>query len=176
MSLKADTLSWAMFASRSFISDKLPYLDTPLGINSWLALALNKSAPQSEAETLKRLIVHQPSQVWEYDGNKLIIGVVASCLMAGGGFYLWYRNGSQFKEGHKCCFIPVNDTGLYCIEVQYRTEMYLKAYSVKLLRGVSLSQPQRKVQKKAVHVHLIPTRQKLFPSCPWFIKRRSHFL
>ena len=80
------------------------------------------AAPQAEAEKKKRLIIHPPSQVWGYDGNKLIMGVVATCHMAAGAFYVWYRNGSPFKEGHTCCCIPVNDAGVYYVEVQYGTE------------------------------------------------------
>ena len=48
--------------------------------------------------------------------------------------------------------------------------------SSELLRTASLSQTQRKVWKRAVHVHLMPARQRMFPSCLWLIKRRSHFL
>ena len=80
------------------------------------------ASPQAKEERSKRLIVHPPSQLWGYDGNKLIIRVVASCHMATGAYYVWYRNGSQFKEGRNCCCTPVSDTGLYCVEVQNGTE------------------------------------------------------
>lgn len=55
------------------------------------------AAPQSEAETSKRLIIHQPSQVWGYS-NKLIVGVVASCHMTAGAFYVWYRKDLSSRK------------------------------------------------------------------------------
>ena len=73
---------------------------------------------QAEAAKSKRLILHSTSEVWGYDGDQLITGVVAACHMAVNAFYVWYRNGDLYKQGRKCCCIAVNGPGLYTVEVQ----------------------------------------------------------
>ncbi|KAJ7322019.1 hypothetical protein OS493_033415 [Desmophyllum pertusum] len=81
-----------------------------------------QAVPQAEAAKSNRLILHPPSEVWGYDGNKLIIGVVASCHMATSALYVWYRNGSQYKQGNKLCCIATCEPGQYTVEVQYGKE------------------------------------------------------
>lgn len=73
--------------------------------------------PQVALENSSGLILHPPSEIWGYDGNQLIIGVVASCHMDNHARYVWYRNGSKLKEGRTLCCLPVNEPGSYSVEV-----------------------------------------------------------
>ena len=68
-------------------------------------------------ENSKRLILHNPSEIWGYDGHQLIIGVVLSCHMTHGAHFVWYRNGVKIKEGHPLCCLPINEPGSYSVEV-----------------------------------------------------------
>ena len=44
--------------------------------------------PQADAQP-SSLILHSPSEVWGYDGNQLILGVVSSCHMSLNAWYTW---------------------------------------------------------------------------------------
>ena len=44
-----------------------------------------------------RLIIYPPSEVWGYDVDSRIAGVVASCHTAISALYVWYRNGIPYK-------------------------------------------------------------------------------
>lgn len=46
--------------------------------------------PQA-VENSKRLILHNPSEIWGYDGDQLVIGVVVSCHMTHGVRFVWLR-------------------------------------------------------------------------------------
>lgn len=66
--------------------------------------------PQA-VENSKRLILHNPSEIWGYDGDQLVIGVVVLCHMTHGVRFVWFRNGVKIKEGHPLCCLPVNKPG-----------------------------------------------------------------
>ena len=77
--------------------------------------------PQA-VENSKRLILHNPSEIWGYDGDQLVIGVVVSCHMTHGARFMWFRNGVKIKEGHPLCCLPVNKPGSYTVEVSLGDE------------------------------------------------------
>ena len=63
-----------------------------------------------------------PSEIWGYDGDQLVIGVVVSCHMTRGESFVWFRNGVKIKEGHPLCCLPVNKPGSYTVEVSLGDE------------------------------------------------------
>lgn len=64
------------------------------------------------------LIIYPPSEVWEYDSDCLILGVVASCHMAISALYVWYCNRIPYKQGNKLSCIAIREPSLYAVEVQ----------------------------------------------------------
>ena len=77
--------------------------------------------PQA-VENSKRLILHNPSEIWGYDGDQLVIGVVVSCHMTHGARFVWFWNGVKIKEGHPLCCRPVSKPGSYTVEVSLGDE------------------------------------------------------
>ena len=51
------------------------------------------------------VILHHPCDVWGFDNNQLIIGVVSSCPNT--SMYRWYQNGIKYKEGFNYCCLAV---------------------------------------------------------------------
>ena len=72
--------------------------------------------PQADAQPSSP-ILHSPSEVWGYDGNQLILGVVSSCHMSLNAWYIWYCDGIKIKEGNKNCCLPISSPGSYSVEV-----------------------------------------------------------
>ena len=72
--------------------------------------------PQA-GENSKRLILHNPSEIWGYDGRQLIIGVVVPCHMTHGARFVWFRNGVKIKEGHPLYCLTINERGICSVEV-----------------------------------------------------------
>jgi len=62
-------------------------------------------------------ILHPPSEVWGYNGNQLIIGVIACCHLGTNTWYIWYRDGKKVKEGNNCCCLIVKSPGSYLAQV-----------------------------------------------------------
>lgn len=82
-----------------------------------------------------RLIIYPPSEVWGYDNDSLILGIVASCHTAVSALYVWYRNGLPYKQGNKLSCIAIREAGVYTVEVQHGEErdisepVYIRAFS-----------------------------------------------
>ena len=72
--------------------------------------------PQATAQP-SSLILHPPSEIWGYDRNELIMGVVASCHNAADAWYVWHRDGIKIKEGKTCCCVQIKAPGSYTVEV-----------------------------------------------------------
>jgi len=109
--------------------------------------------PQAD-ENSKRLILHNPSEIWGYDGHQLVIGVVVSCHMTHGASFVWYRNGVKIKEGHPLCCLPINEPGNYSVEVSREDER--EASDPVEIRPISLSRTSQspsveKVPKESLH-------------------------
>ena len=82
-----------------------------------------------------RLIIYPPLEVWGYDADSLIVGVVASCHMAIRALYVWYRNGLPYKQGNKLSCRAIIEAGVYTVEVQHVEErdisepVYMRTFS-----------------------------------------------
>lgn len=75
------------------------------------------SFPQcSQDNWSNKIILHQPSEVWGYDDNKLLLCVVTSCHED--AYYTWYLDEEIIKEGHSLCCLPVGASGNYKVKVQ----------------------------------------------------------
>ena len=85
------------------------------------------SFPEADQKNMTGLILHPPSQVWGYDEDALVLGVVASCHMTPEAYYIWYRNEKIIKEGRTFCCITVNKPGVYNVEVQCGEERDMSA-------------------------------------------------
>ncbi len=94
-----------------------------------------QTSPQLEAAKTDRLIIYSPSEVWGYDANCLILGVVASCHTAVSALYVWYRNGLPYKQGNKLCCLAIKEPGLSTVEVQFEEKIdvsepvYIRSFS-----------------------------------------------
>ena len=73
--------------------------------------------PRASDTRSSSIILHPPSEVWGYDGNQSIIGVIASCHLATNTWYTWYRDGNKVKEGNNCCCLIIKSPGSYLVEV-----------------------------------------------------------
>ena len=62
------------------------------------------------------MILHEPSEVWGYDNNELVIAVVTSCHNQE-SVYTWIRNNQKIKEGLNLCCLAVNEEGDYRVKV-----------------------------------------------------------
>ena len=62
------------------------------------------------------LITHHPSQLWGYDNDSLIIGVVARD--AASAYYTWYRDGKMYKGGSHLSCLAVHEEGTYTVKVR----------------------------------------------------------
>ncbi|KAK3728935.1 hypothetical protein QZH41_005443 [Actinostola sp. cb2023] len=75
--------------------------------------------PQANHTENGPLILHSPSEVWGYDNNKLILGVVTSYHNEPGTCFTWYHDGNVLKKSSAHCCLPVNAPGEYRVEVQH---------------------------------------------------------
>ena len=57
--------------------------------------------PQATAQPSSLIILHCLSEIWGFDANKLIMGVVA-CHHAADAWYVWHRDGIKIKKDMLC--------------------------------------------------------------------------
>lgn len=75
--------------------------------------------PNAPAEEKQNIILHHPSEVWGFDGDELVIGVVSSKYMSDDASYSWHRDGVEIKTGKNCCCIFVRSSGKYTVTVHH---------------------------------------------------------
>lgn len=73
--------------------------------------------PQSKTDSTN-LIIHSPSEVWGYDGDQLLLCVIASCHLSTDTSYIWYHDDAVIKEGRHNCCLSVSLPGKYRVEVR----------------------------------------------------------
>ena len=83
--------------------------------------------PEAMQQDQSGLILHHPSEIWGYDEDTLVIGVVASCHMKANAHYIWYRNDTVIQQGSTFCCITINEPGVYSVEVQCGEERDVSA-------------------------------------------------
>ena len=126
--------------------------------------------PQATLDNSSGLILHSPSEIWGYDGNQLIIGVVASCHMDNDARYVWYRNGSKLKEGRTLCCLPVNEPGSYSVEVLHGEQrevsetVVIRPLSESAAKVGSESTTESKGDEAAVPVPVVDKEEIVFSS------------
>ena len=82
------------------------------------------------------LIIHHPSEIWGYDENRLVLGVVTQFYEDPDVEYTWYNNGSIVNQGHHLCCIPIVECGTYTVEVRVGTKVEVsRAVKVELLKN-----------------------------------------
>ncbi|CAB3988726.1 dual specificity kinase shkC-like [Paramuricea clavata] len=93
------------------------------------------------------IIIHHPLEIWGYDENRLMLGVVTSFMDNPEVEYVWYNGGDIARQGHNLCCIPVNEPGIYKVEVRVdgKAEMS-KPIKVELLKN--LEDPPTDEKKK----------------------------
>ena len=64
-----------------------------------------------------RTILHPPSEVYGYDRNQLIIGIIACSHLGTNTWYIEYRDGKKVKKGNTCCCLIIKSPGSYLAEV-----------------------------------------------------------
>ena len=70
------------------------------------------------SDTENKLILHQPIEVWGFDGDQLILAVVTSHYMSPNVCYTWIKDGVELKSGKNYCCIRVNGEGKYNVVVK----------------------------------------------------------
>ena len=96
------------------------------------------------------IIIHHPSEIWGYDDNRLILGVVTSFMDNPEVEYVWYNGGNIVKQGYNLCCIPVNEPGIYKVEVKVDGKAEIsKPIEVKLQKN--LEDPTSEEQKKYMY-------------------------
>ena len=97
--------------------------------------------------TSNDIIIHHPLEIWGYDENRLMLGVVTSFMDNPEVEYVWYNGGDIARQGHNLCCIPVNEPGIYKVEVRVdgKAEMS-KPIKVELLKN--LEDPPTDEKKK----------------------------
>ena len=87
---------------------------------------------------LDDLIVHHPTEIWGYDDNRLILGVVTKFFDNPDVLYIWYKNGNILKEGSNLCCIHINEDGVYNVQVKVNgKEQMSKQIKVVQLKNVA---------------------------------------
>ena len=87
---------------------------------------------------LDDLIVHHPTEIWGYDDNRLILGVVTKFFDNPDVQYIWYKNGNIVKEGSNLCCIHINEDGVYKVQVKVNgKEQMSKQIKVVQLKNVA---------------------------------------
>ena len=72
----------------------------------------------SASDAENKLILHHPTEVWGFDDNQLIIGVVTSQHMSPNVTYSWIKDGTELKSGKDCCCIRADVEGEYTVVVR----------------------------------------------------------
>ncbi|KAK3711645.1 hypothetical protein QZH41_000884, partial [Actinostola sp. cb2023] len=86
------------------------------------------------------LILHSPSDVWGHDGNRLVVGVVASCHMQPDVMYTWYKDKEIFKKGNFLCSTPIDEAGTYSVEVQCGDKTYVaEPFTVNVIKPATMA-------------------------------------
>lgn len=92
-------------------------LDAESDLSTSASYHYPSASPDKELGKSK-LILHQPEEVWGFDNDQLIIGVVSSGHMSGNVSYAWHKDGAEIKTGQKCCCLSVREPGKYSVTVQ----------------------------------------------------------
>lgn len=71
----------------------------------------------SASGTENKLILHQPTEVWGFDGDHLILAVVTSQHMSSSVSYSWIKDGVEVKSGKEYCCIKIDSEGKYSVVV-----------------------------------------------------------
>ena len=66
----------------------------------------------------EEVIIHHPPEIWGYDEEKLILGVVTQFYNYPGVVYTWYNDGNIIKQGNNFSCITVDEPGVYRVEVK----------------------------------------------------------
>ena len=100
---------------------------------------------------LDDIIVHHPTEIWGYDDNRLILGVVTKFFDNPDVQYIWYKNGNIVKEGSNLCCIHVNEDGVYekRVKVNGKKPMSKQIKVVQLKNVVDTMAPEAEEQKIA---------------------------
>ena len=116
-STKKNSILWSM-ASQWFTFQRADVHEPPSKLPS--SPSPGKVSPEASSHVEKAqpdyLFIYPPLEVWAYDNDCLILGAVASCHTAVGVLYVWYRNGSLYKQGNKLSCIAIREPGLYSME------------------------------------------------------------
>ena len=72
----------------------------------------------SASDAENKLILHHPTEVWGFDDNQLIIGVVTSQHMSPNVTYSWIKDRTELKSGKDCCCIRADAEGEYTVVVR----------------------------------------------------------
>ena len=75
--------------------------------------------PSKPVEEKQMIILHHPSEVWGFDGQELVIGVVCSEHMSDNISYSWNRDSVEIKAGKNCCCIAAHSSGKYAVTVHH---------------------------------------------------------
>ena len=62
------------------------------------------------------MILHEPSEVWGYDNNELVLAIVTSSHNQE-SVYTWSRNNTVIKKGRNFCCLAVHEEGDYTVNV-----------------------------------------------------------
>lgn len=93
------------------------------------------------------IIIHHPLEIWGYDKNKLILGVVISLMDNPEVEYVWYNGDNIVRQGRNLCCIPINEPGIYKVAVKVDGKAEIsKPIKVELLKN--LEDPPNEERKK----------------------------
>nr|XP_002738342.1 PREDICTED: uncharacterized protein LOC100367278 [Saccoglossus kowalevskii] len=59
------------------------------------------------------IILHHPNEIFGYDGNEFIVGIVTNNHGRDDVMYSWYRDGQLMQYGQHLCVIAVHNPGVY---------------------------------------------------------------
>ncbi|XP_046369063.1 uncharacterized protein LOC124143946 isoform X1 [Haliotis rufescens] len=98
------------------------------------------------------LIVHQPSELWGYDRNHIVLGVVASCHGLSNPMYSWHRDGALYKEGLNLCCIIVNLPGVYYCRITFGNS-YDISHPLQIVEFADCSFKKQKLELASIDVN-----------------------
>ncbi|XP_062593625.1 uncharacterized protein LOC134255124 [Saccostrea cucullata] len=94
----------------------------------------------SSNNTVEGIILHEPIEIWGYDGDKFVLGIVAAPKE--NASFEWFKDNIPVSNGESCIYI-VTEPGMYSCQVSY---MDVKQMS-KPIQIVEVSECAKPIQK-----------------------------
>ncbi|XP_061165044.1 uncharacterized protein LOC133174019 [Saccostrea echinata] len=106
---------YGFFISRIRIGQKC-FLDCMFERHNGILEKDIKFPSSNKTANFEGIIIHEPMEIWGYDGDKFVLGIVA--VPAENAKYEWFKDNIPVNRGESCIYI-VKEPGMYACQVSY---------------------------------------------------------